>query len=170
MTTVTQSHVEKTVARSLMLIGGKAVESADGRYIDIENPATRRVIAQVPRGGESDVDAAVRAAAAAFEGWKRVTPKDRGRMLLRIADLVEAETEALARTVALETGNAIRTQARPEIKGDGGRDPLLRRAGGRDQGRDGSARRTRLELHASRADRGRWRHRPVECTGRRWAR
>src|SRR4030095_2529586 len=116
MTTVTPTHVEKTVAPSLMLIGGKGVESADGRYIDIENPATRRVIAQVPRGGEADIDAAVRAAASAFDTWKRVTPKDRGRILLRIADLVEAETESIARTVALETGNAIRTQARPEIK------------------------------------------------------
>jgi betaine-aldehyde dehydrogenase len=116
MTTVTPSHVEKTIARSLMLIGGKGVESADGRYIDIENPATRGVFAQVPRGGEADIDAAVRAAASAFDAWKRVSPKDRGRMLLRIADLVEAETESLARTVALETGNALRTQARPEIK------------------------------------------------------
>jgi acyl-CoA reductase-like NAD-dependent aldehyde dehydrogenase len=99
-----------------MLIGGKAVESADGRYIDIESPATRTVFAQVPRGGDADVDRAVRAAAAASDEWKRVTPKDRGRMLLRIADLVEAETESLARTVALETGNAIRTQARPEVR------------------------------------------------------
>jgi betaine-aldehyde dehydrogenase len=116
MSTVTPSHVEKAAARSLMLIGGKGVESADGRYIDIENPATRGVFAQVPRGGEADIDAAVRAAASAFDAWKRVSPKDRGRMLLRIADLVEAETESLARTVALETGNAMRTQARPEIK------------------------------------------------------
>ena len=116
MSTVTQTPVENLAARSLMLIGGKAVESADGRFIDIENPATRRVMAQVPRGGEQDIDNAVRAAAAAFEQWKRVPPKDRGRMLLRIADLVEAETESLARIVALETGNAIRTQARPEIR------------------------------------------------------
>ena len=99
-----------------MLIDGKAVASSDGRFIDIENPANRTVIAQVPRGSEADVDTAVRAAAKAFDKWKRVSPKDRGRMLLRIADLVEAETEALARTVALETGNAIRTQARPEVK------------------------------------------------------
>ena len=41
---------------------------------------------------------------------------DRGRLLSRIADAVEAELEPLARTVALETGNAIRTQARPEVK------------------------------------------------------
>jgi betaine-aldehyde dehydrogenase len=99
-----------------MLIDGKAVASSDGRFIDIENPSNRTAIAQVPRGTEADVDTAVRAAAKAFEQWKRVSPKDRGRMLLRIADLVEAETESLARTVALETGNAIRTQARPEVK------------------------------------------------------
>jgi acyl-CoA reductase-like NAD-dependent aldehyde dehydrogenase len=111
MTTATQQTV-----RALMLINGKPVASSDGRFIDIENPASRSVIAQVPRGTETDVDTAVRAAAKAFEQWKRVTPKDRGRMLLRIADLVEAETESLARTVALETGNAIRTQARPEVK------------------------------------------------------
>ena len=118
MTTATQQISQNIVnaPRSLMLIGGKAVESSDGRFIDVENPATRTVIASVPRGTEADVDAAVRAAATAFEEWKRVTPKDRGRMLLRIADLVEAETESIARTVALETGNAIRTQARPEVK------------------------------------------------------
>src|SRR6185436_18126310 len=110
------SHNTVNVSRSLMLIDGKLIESADGRHIDIENPADRTIVAQVPRAGDADVDAAVRAAAAAFDTWKRVTPKDRGRMLLRIADAVEAETEALARTVALETGNAIRTQARPEIK------------------------------------------------------
>src|SRR5919202_1324184 len=102
MTTATEQTV-----RSLMLIDGKAVESSDGRFIHIENPSNRTVIAHVPRGTDADVDTAVRAAARAFGEWKRVTPKDRGRMLLRIADLVEAETEALARTVALETGNAI---------------------------------------------------------------
>src|ERR1043165_6104875 len=102
--------------RALMLINGKSVESSDGRVIDIESPATRAVVATVPRGSEADVDTAVHAAAKAFEEWKRVPPKDRGRMLLRIADAVEAETESLARTVALETGNAIRTQARPEVK------------------------------------------------------
>ena len=118
MTTATQQTSQTIVnaPRSLMLIGGEAVESSDGRFIEVENPATRTVIAAVPRGTEADVDAAVRAAATAFEAWKRVTPKDRGRMLLRIADLVEAETESIARTLALETGNAIRTQARPEVK------------------------------------------------------
>ena len=100
-----------------MLIDGQPVEAQDGRTIDIENPANRRVIGQVPRGGAADVDRAVQAAARAFDGWRRVPALQRGRLLLKIADAVEAETESLARTVALETGNAIRTQARPEVKG-----------------------------------------------------
>jgi len=99
-----------------MIIDGKAADAHDGRLIDVENPATRQVIAQVPRGGEADVDRAVRAAAKAFESWREVPPRDRGRLLMKIADVVEAEVEPIARTVALETGNAIRTQARGEMK------------------------------------------------------
>jgi betaine-aldehyde dehydrogenase len=102
---------------STMLIDGQAVDAQGGGVIDVENPANRTVIATVPRGGDADVDRAVQAAARAFDGWRKVPALQRGRLLLEIAGVVEAETEALARTVALETGNAIRTQARPEIKG-----------------------------------------------------
>jgi betaine-aldehyde dehydrogenase len=102
--------------RAQMIIGGKSVDAQDGRLIDVENPAKRQVIGQVPRGGEADVDRAVRAAARAFETWRDVAPRERGRLLMKIADAVEAEIEPIARTVALETGNAIRTQARGELK------------------------------------------------------
>jgi betaine-aldehyde dehydrogenase len=99
-----------------MLVNGAQVDSLDGRVIAIENPATRTVICEVPRGGADDIEVAVRAAAAAFDRWKMVPARDRGRMLMRIADAVENDVEAIARTVALETGNAIRPQARPEVK------------------------------------------------------
>lgn len=109
-----------TTGRSLrerMLIGGEWVDSADGRTFDVETPARRgSVIAQVPRAGAEDVDRAVKAAGAAFPSWRSVAPRDRGRILARIADDVEAAIEDLARTLAAETGNAIRTQARPEAK------------------------------------------------------
>ncbi|HEX2650572.1 MAG TPA: aldehyde dehydrogenase family protein, partial [Burkholderiales bacterium] len=59
----------------------------------------------------------VKAAAKAFEAWKLVAPRERGRMLMRIADAIEAESEPLARLIATETGNALRTQSRPEAKG-----------------------------------------------------
>jgi betaine-aldehyde dehydrogenase len=109
-----------TTGRSLrekMLIAGEWVDSADGRTFDVETPARRgSVIAQVPRAGAEDVDRAVKAAAAAFPSWRAIAPRDRGRILTRIADDVEAAIEDLARTLAAETGNAIRTQARPEAK------------------------------------------------------
>jgi acyl-CoA reductase-like NAD-dependent aldehyde dehydrogenase len=106
-----------TAPREKMLIGGEWIDSADGRTFDVETPARRgSVIAQVPRAGAEDVDRAVKAAAAAFPSWRSVAPRDRGRILARIADDVEAAIEDLARTLAAETGNAIRTQARPEAR------------------------------------------------------
>jgi acyl-CoA reductase-like NAD-dependent aldehyde dehydrogenase len=103
--------------REKMLIGGEWVDSADGRTFDVETPAQRgSVIAKVPRAGAEDVDRAVKAVAAAFTSWRAVAPRDRGRMLARIADDVEAAIDDLARILAAETGNAIRTQARPEAK------------------------------------------------------
>ena len=99
-----------------MLIDGKWVDSASGAVLSVENPAKRKPIADIPRGGAADVDRAVRAAAAAFPAWSKVVPRDRGRMLLRIAEALEARSEEMARTIALETGNALRTQARPEAK------------------------------------------------------
>ena len=104
-------------AREQMFIGGEWVESSDGRMFDVETPAKRgAVIARVPRAGAADVDRAVRAAAAAFPAWRAMAPRERGRLLLRIADDVDASTEDLAKLLAAETGNAIRTQSRPEAQ------------------------------------------------------
>jgi acyl-CoA reductase-like NAD-dependent aldehyde dehydrogenase len=116
--TVTQQEVaaKQQVRQALMLIDGQWTGSVDGRFFDVENPAKREVIAEVPRASAADVDRAARAAAVAFQEWKRVAPRDRGRLLLKIADVMEAEHEAIARIIAEETGNALRTQSRPEAK------------------------------------------------------
>lgn len=99
-----------------MLIGGAWTGSANGDVIPVENPAKRKVIATIPRGGKEDVDRAVRAAADAFPGWSRVAARDRGKLLLKIAEAIETRVEELAQTIARETGNALRTQSRPEAK------------------------------------------------------
>ncbi|MEQ9360953.1 MAG: aldehyde dehydrogenase family protein, partial [Rhodospirillales bacterium] len=99
-----------------MLIGGRWVEAVSGAAIAVENPANRTTVAEVPRGGAEDVDRAVAAAAQAFPAWARTNPRERGRALLRIADAMDARAEEMARTIALETGNALRTQARPEAR------------------------------------------------------
>ena len=104
--------------RETMIIGNERVPAADGRTFYVETPARRgEIIAEVPRAGAADVDRAVRAAAAAFETWRATHWKERSRALYKIADAVEARTEELARTVSMETGNAIRTISRPEVKG-----------------------------------------------------
>jgi acyl-CoA reductase-like NAD-dependent aldehyde dehydrogenase len=99
-----------------MLVGGSWIAAFGGETLPVENPFDRSVIAYVPRARALDVDRAVTAAAAAFPAWRRIPPRERGRALLKIADIMEKETERLARLLATETGNAIRTQARPEIR------------------------------------------------------
>jgi acyl-CoA reductase-like NAD-dependent aldehyde dehydrogenase len=118
MTTVREAETvgNRAARRASMLIDGEWTDSLDGRTLPVENPARREIIAVVPRGSAADVDRAVTAAARAFAEWKRVAPRDRGRLLLKIAETLEEQTEELARTIALETGNAIRTQSRPEAK------------------------------------------------------
>jgi len=106
-----------TGKRAQMLIDGSWVDSTSGNQISVESPGNRQIIASIPRGGADDVGRAVQAASKAFASWSRVIPRERGRMLQKIADAVEAQVEELARIVAEETGNAIRTQARPEAKG-----------------------------------------------------
>jgi len=105
---------EKRQAR--MLIDGTWVDSLSGASLSVENPAKRTPVAEVPRGDAADVDSAVAAAARAFPARSKVAPRDRGRLLLRVADTLETRSEEMARTIALETGNALRTQARPEAR------------------------------------------------------
>src|SRR6516164_4710517 len=113
MTAIKKLRADETALRSArMLIGGNWVESASGEVLEVEDPAHRRSIAEVPRGHSEDVARAVKAAADAFPAWSRTIPRERGRLLARIADALEGRVEELARMIALETGNALRTQAR----------------------------------------------------------
>jgi acyl-CoA reductase-like NAD-dependent aldehyde dehydrogenase len=104
------------ITRAQMLIAGKWTDSASGETLTVEAPANRTIVAEIPRGRVEDVNRDVEAAARAFPSWSKIVPRDRGRMLARIADAIEARTEEIARIIANETGNAIRTQARPEAK------------------------------------------------------
>jgi 1-pyrroline dehydrogenase len=84
-------------------IGGDFVDAADGRTVEVVNPANDQVIANVPASSQEDVDRAVNAAETAFESWKRTTPQDRSLLLLKIADALEAKADELGR---LESANA----------------------------------------------------------------
>lgn len=98
-----------------MLIGGEWVDSLSGERIGVEAPFGHGHAGSVPRGAADDVERAVRAAAAAFPSWRRTPPRDRGRMISAVAADLESHLENLAREVTRETGNAIRTQSRPEV-------------------------------------------------------
>ena len=98
-----------------MLIGGQWVPSESGAWEDVTSPARAGVVlAQVPTGTAKDLDQAVQAAQEALPAWRSRHFKERSELLLRCADAIEAEAEALARLTAQDTGNALRTQARPE--------------------------------------------------------
>lgn len=105
-----------TVPLHKMLIGGEWVAAANGQLLTVENPANRQPVAVIPRGGSEDVDRAVAAASKAYPEWSRMAPRDRGRLLSKIADAFEARVEEVGRAIALETGNALRTQSRPEAR------------------------------------------------------
>jgi acyl-CoA reductase-like NAD-dependent aldehyde dehydrogenase len=100
----------------LMLIRGEWTSAIDGDVIAIESPRDKTTFADIPRGAAKDVDAAVRAAQDAFPAWRDTPGRQRARAIAIAADAIEARTEELSRLLAHETGNAIRTQARPEIK------------------------------------------------------
>jgi betaine-aldehyde dehydrogenase len=83
-------------------VNGRHVDSEDGRTSAIVDPCTGAAYGEAPVSTLADVDAAMAAAAAAFETWRDTTPSERQRALLRIADAVEARTDEL---VAAECGN-----------------------------------------------------------------
>jgi len=92
-----------------LFIGGQWVPAKSGKTFDTINPATEEVIAQVAEGEAADVDAAVRAARQAFdEGpWPRIDARERGRIMLRLADLIEGEIDDLAALESLDNGKPV---------------------------------------------------------------
>src|SRR5262245_65816069 len=94
MTAIQRLHAdEAALGKRHMLIDGRWVDSASGEVPEVEDPAHRRPIAEVPRGRAEDVERAVKAAADAFPAWSHTVPRDRGRLLARIADALDARVE-----------------------------------------------------------------------------
>jgi phenylacetaldehyde dehydrogenase len=89
-----------------MLIGGEWVAGANGKLLDVYNPATGQVIAQVPDGDRDDIERAVQAARNAFDtgAWEKLGPAGRAKCLWRIGDLIEANLDELARLESLNNG------------------------------------------------------------------
>ncbi len=93
-----------SVAQQKMFVDGEFVDALSGETMEVLNPATGEVIAEVPRAGEEDVDRAVAAAERAWESWREKTPKDRMKLLLGLADVIDDNAEELARLESLNVG------------------------------------------------------------------
>lgn len=98
------------VQQTQCFIGGQWVPAQSGKTFDTVNPATEEVIAQVAEGDKADVDLAVEAARNAFEqgDWPRMDARDRGKLLYKLADLIEENLDELAALESLDNGKPIR--------------------------------------------------------------
>jgi aldehyde dehydrogenase (NAD+) len=88
-------------------VDGTFVDSADGRCFATVDPSTEKTITEVAEAGREDVDRAVRAARRAFPAWSGMDARERGRRLLRWADLLDAHREELARLETLDNGKPL---------------------------------------------------------------
>ena len=95
--------------RTSAWIDGEFVAARSGRTYTSENPATGQPIAEIAEGDATDVDAAVAAARRAFDAgvWSNLSPSDRKRILIRFADLIDANADELAVTETLDAGKPI---------------------------------------------------------------
>ena len=102
-------HASGASAPRKMLINGAWVAAESGQTFPTFNPATGEVIADVAAGDKADIDRAVKAARAAFESgpWHSITPSDRGRLIWKLAELLEKNLEEFARLESLDNGKPL---------------------------------------------------------------
>jgi betaine-aldehyde dehydrogenase len=94
--------------RNQLFINGRFVDAQSGETLPTLNPHDNSAITDVALAGTADVDLAVQAAQKALPAWSRMAAADRGRILLRLADLIEAKADELARLESLDTGHPIK--------------------------------------------------------------
>jgi aldehyde dehydrogenase (NAD+) len=108
----TATAPRRKAARSVqtkLLIDGKWRDSKSGKTFETINPATEEVIAQIAEGDAADIDLAVKAARKAFDSgpWRKTDARDRGRMMNKLADLIESHIDELAELETLDNGKPI---------------------------------------------------------------
>lgn len=92
-----------------LLIDGQRVDAAGGSTFEVYDPSNNTVIANVPRGEKEDIDRAVLAARKAFESgpWKKITVSERGKLIWKLADLIEQHSEEFAQLETLDNGKPL---------------------------------------------------------------
>jgi phenylacetaldehyde dehydrogenase len=100
-----------------MLIGGNWVDAVSGKTFETYDPSTGEVLARVAEGATEDIDLAVKEARSALEkgAWPKMSPAQRGKLLWKLADLVDQHTEELAQLETLDNGKPIMTSRKGDI-------------------------------------------------------
>jgi phenylacetaldehyde dehydrogenase len=95
--------------RNRLLIDGKLVDAASGKTFPVYNPATGALLAQVAEAEAEDVDRAVKAARRAFDNgpWSKMSPSERGKLLWKLADLLERHSEEFAEIESIDNGKPV---------------------------------------------------------------
>src|SRR5918996_6191052 len=97
-----------TVTRKQLFINNEWRDAAGGKTIEVVNPATEEVIAEVASAEQSDIDAAVGAARAAFDGpWSKLSARERGRLVWKIGEKLAERADEIARLETLHNGKPI---------------------------------------------------------------
>ena len=112
MSTTTELHL-----KTGLFIDGQFTPSASGKTFETSNPATGETLAQVSEAGKEDLDRAVASARKAFEGgpWAAMKPRQRGKILLRAADLLASRADAFGRVETLDNGKPIFESAKIDL-------------------------------------------------------
>jgi malonate-semialdehyde dehydrogenase (acetylating)/methylmalonate-semialdehyde dehydrogenase len=105
--------MEKTVLANF--VDGEWRKSSAGDHLEVHNPATGEVLAEVPLSPPAEVDQAAQAAAAAFDAWRHVPATERIQHLFRLKDLLEQHIDALSRSITLENGKTF-AEAKGEMR------------------------------------------------------
>jgi len=89
-----------------LLIGGKRVDAVSGETFEVLDPSNNNVLCQVPKGAKGDIDRAVQSARKAFDSgpWRKLTPSERGKLIWKLADLIEENAEEFAQLETLDNG------------------------------------------------------------------
>ncbi|MGH9310986.1 MAG: aldehyde dehydrogenase family protein [Vicinamibacterales bacterium] len=106
----------QSLTRSRLLINNEWVPSASGKTMEVINPATEEIVTEVPAAEAADVDAAVGAARAALDGpWGRMSARERGRLVRKLADGLMARLDEVARLETIHNGKPISESRQIEV-------------------------------------------------------
>jgi len=105
---IESADIVKIKTKNSLFIGGKFVEPTTNKYFPTVNPATESVLSEIAEAGAKDVDLAVKSARKAYSTWSKLTGRERGRYLFRIARIIQERAREFAVLETLDNGKPIR--------------------------------------------------------------